>query len=153
MAVQTDHSIGFGHHHMQVVADHQNAAARRVADLPNQIVQCHFARKVDTLYGLVEHQQIRFSDHGAGKQHALEFAARELLHGRLEQMCRADSVQCGSNCAGRKMSCQRHQALYSQRQCPVDREFLRHVADLQTRLPRHCAHTGLEDPGRQFGGG
>ncbi|MNL42834.1 hypothetical protein D3C87_1653160 [compost metagenome] len=75
MAIEADHRIGFRHHDMEVMADHQYAAMRRIADLPDQFVERHFAREVHALHGLIEHQQVRLADHGPREQHTLEFPA------------------------------------------------------------------------------
>ena len=93
MAVEADHRIGLSHHHMQVVADHQNAGLRRVADLADQLVKGHLAREVNALHRFIEHQEIRLADHCPGKQHPLEFAAGEFLHRCLEQSRRANRLQ------------------------------------------------------------
>ena len=93
MAVEADHRIGLGHHHMQVVGDQQDTAAGPVADRFDQIVKRNLAGKIDALHRLVEDEQIRFAGNGTGKQGALELAAGEMLHLGAGKMGNAGRMQ------------------------------------------------------------
>lgn len=93
MAVEANHRVGAGHHHMQIMGNHQDAAAFRVANAADQFVKRGFAGKVDPLHRFVQHQQIGVSGNGTGKQRTLEFAARQVLHFRLQKMRNADGLK------------------------------------------------------------
>src|SRR5690606_1602407 len=86
MAVQADHHIGLSHHHMQVVGDQQDAATRAVAQFTDKLIESYFAREIDTLHWLVQHEQIRLARQSAGTQRALEFATRQRLDLHIYKM-------------------------------------------------------------------
>jgi hypothetical protein len=90
MAVEADHRVGVGHHHMQIVRDHQDAAAGAIANLADEIVERHLAGEIDALYGLVEDEKVGLAQDRAGKQRALELAARQRLHLGFGEMRYAD---------------------------------------------------------------
>ncbi len=59
MMVKAQHFVGFRHHQMQVVGDHQHGAVQFVAQLVDQIVERDLAINVHTLRWLIQHQQLR----------------------------------------------------------------------------------------------
>jgi predicted nuclease with RNAse H fold len=59
VVVQTQHFVGFCHHQMQVVRNHQHRAVKLMAKLINQIVQRNLAIHVNTLSRFIEDQQLR----------------------------------------------------------------------------------------------
>ena len=67
MAIQADHLVGGAHHQVQVVRDHQYAAAMAVAQLSDQAVQLGLAGDVDALHRLIQHQQARAGDDFVGQ--------------------------------------------------------------------------------------
>ena len=67
MAIQANHLIGGTHHQMQVVGDHQHAAAVAVAQPGNQAVQLGLAADIHALYRFIEHQQLRFTQQRTGQ--------------------------------------------------------------------------------------
>ena len=64
MAVEADHLIGGAHHQVQVVLDHQYAAAMALAQSRDQPIQLGLTGDVNALHRLVEHQQV-----GASRDH------------------------------------------------------------------------------------
>lgn len=73
--VQAQHFVGFGHYQMQIMGDHQHRAVKLPTELVDKIVQRNLTVDVDTLRRLVEDQQLRAAEQGAGKQYALGFTA------------------------------------------------------------------------------
>ncbi len=142
MAVEADHRIGTGHHHMQIMGNHQDAAAFRIANAANQFVKRGFAGKIHPLHRLVQHQEIGISGNGTGKQRTLELAARQMLDFSLEEMCNADGLKRLVKRYRRKPARQMHQTLDSQRHRPVDRQLLRHIANLEVFSARDAALIG-----------
>lgn len=145
MLVEADHVVGRGHHHVEVVTDEENAATVAVADLPDQPVEIGLAGEVDALHRLVQHQPVGFVKKGAGQRHALELTARQALDLPVEEMRdpglgepEADRLRAGMPGEG-------HEPPYRQRQCRIECEALRHVADLEARLAFHRAGAGLEE--------
>lgn len=61
MAVEADHTLGCGHHDVQIVRDDQHAAAVLVTDLTDKMKQLELARDVNLLGRLVEHQEVGFT--------------------------------------------------------------------------------------------
>jgi len=59
MLVKTQHFIGFGHHQMQVMGNHQHTAAQGMANLINKIIQRHLAGHIYALGRFIQHQQLR----------------------------------------------------------------------------------------------
>ena len=47
MLIQAQHFVGFGHHQMQVMRNHQYGAIKLLAQLVNQIVKRHLAVDVN----------------------------------------------------------------------------------------------------------
>src|SRR5690606_22987218 len=99
-----------------------------------QLVKRHFAGKIDPLHRLVEHEEIGTPDHGAGEEDTLELAAGKLLHGGAAQVAGPDGVERRFDLAGGKTSRKGHQALYAERQGPVDGQLLRYIANGEARL-------------------
>jgi hypothetical protein len=56
---------------------------------------------IDTLSRFIQYQQIRLAQNSTGQQHPLQFAARQLLHGAITQVCNAGA---GFNAASRSRS-------------------------------------------------
>ena len=59
MAVQADHPIRGRHHHMQIMADHQNRRPRLRPHLFDQTVERRLAGLVKALGRLVQDQDLR----------------------------------------------------------------------------------------------
>lgn len=51
--VQAQYFVGFGHHQMQIMGDHQHRAVKLPTELVNQIVQRNLTVDVNTLRRLV----------------------------------------------------------------------------------------------------
>lgn len=68
--VQAQYFVGFGHHQMQIMGDHQHRAVKLPTELVNQIVQRNLTVDVNTLRRLVQDQQLRAAEQGTGKQYA-----------------------------------------------------------------------------------
>ncbi|MNI90808.1 hypothetical protein D3C73_1483790 [compost metagenome] len=56
MAIQANHLVGSAHHQVQIVGDHQHAAAVTVSQAGDQAIEFGLTRHVDPLYRFVEHQ-------------------------------------------------------------------------------------------------
>ena len=76
MAIQADDRVGFGHHHMQVMGDQQNAATRRIANGADQVVKRDFTGKIDTLHRLIQNQKVWLADNSTRHQRPLKLPAR-----------------------------------------------------------------------------
>ena len=74
MAIEADHMIAFGHHHVQVVAHHENAAAMGFANGGNQFVELHLTEEIHRLHRFIENQKIRPAQQGPRQQRALQLA-------------------------------------------------------------------------------
>lgn len=85
MVVEAHHAVGGGHDQMQIMADHQNAAAKPAAQLSDQIVQAGLSDHVETLRRFVEDQQLGIAKQRTAQQHALHFAAGNALQRLVEQ--------------------------------------------------------------------
>jgi hypothetical protein len=98
--------IAFGHHHVQVVAHHEDAAAVALADGGNQFVQLHLAMEIHGLHGFIQHQQLRLAQQGAGQQHALQFAAGQVRHPCVDEVGHAGFGKGGGNVDFGRGECQ-----------------------------------------------
>jgi hypothetical protein len=58
VAVDADDPVGRGHDDVEVVGDHQDAAAPQAPDSGDELVKLGLARDVDSLDGLVEHEEV-----------------------------------------------------------------------------------------------
>ncbi len=97
MAIEADDMIAFGHHHVQVMAHHENAAAMAFANAGNQFIEFHFTEEIDGLDRLIENQQIGLAQQGPRQQRPLQFATGERGDARFFQMGNADFVQSPIN--------------------------------------------------------
>ena len=61
VTVEAHHLVGGAHHQVQVVGNHQHAAAVAVAQACNQAIQLGLPGDINALYRFVEHQQFRFA--------------------------------------------------------------------------------------------
>ncbi len=86
MPVQAHHRVGRRHHHVQVVGNHQDAAAQCVADIRDQLVERDLAAKVHALHRLVEDQKVRLACDRTGQKRTLELAARQVAHLAVRQV-------------------------------------------------------------------
>jgi hypothetical protein len=59
--IQANHLIGGAHHQMQVVGNHQDAAAVTITQSGYQAIQFGLACHVNALYRLIEHKQLWFA--------------------------------------------------------------------------------------------
>jgi hypothetical protein len=59
MAIEADHPVGGGHHHMQIMADHQDRGAGVLPHSLNQAVEGCLAGLVEALGGLIKDQELR----------------------------------------------------------------------------------------------
>ena len=56
MMVQAQYLIGFGHHQMQVMGNHQYGAIQFTSQLVDKVVQCDLPIDIYALGRLIEHQ-------------------------------------------------------------------------------------------------
>ncbi|MNC53382.1 hypothetical protein D3C75_1027870 [compost metagenome] len=129
VAVQAHHLVGGAHHQVQVVGDHQHAAAVALAQAADQPVQLGLAGDVDALHRLVEHQQFRLAQQGAGQQHALQLAAGDALQRTVDHLGGADFAERRQGAGAVDAGDQAQEAQHRQRQGRLDVQLLRHVAD------------------------
>ena len=73
--VDTQHPVRCGHDHVQIVADHCDRAAQRLANIFDAPIKCGGAGLIKALCGLVQQQQRRVFQKRAGDQHTLELPA------------------------------------------------------------------------------
>ena len=71
VTVEADHLIGGAHHQMQIVGNHQHAAAVTVTQTGDQAVQLGLTGHVYALHRFIKHQQFRLAQQRPGQQHAL----------------------------------------------------------------------------------
>ena len=144
MPVQAHHLVGGAHHQVQVMGDHQHAAAVAFAQRADQPVQRRLAGDIHTLHRLVEHQQFGLAQQGARQQYALQLAAGDLLQRVVEHVGRADFFQRGPRHGGADARHQAQETLHAERQGGVHLQFLRHVADSQFRSAPDLAAVRLQ---------
>ena len=133
MTVQAQHTIRSRHHHMQIMADHQDGTAHVAAYLFDLAVKRGRAGLIQPLRRLVEDQDMGFVQQGACQQYALELAARQVGHllfrqirdPRLQQRLRDGLAGLAAG--------QVQKAMHRQRQRRVDLQLLRDIADAQVR--------------------
>ena len=77
MAVEADDVVALRHHHVEVMADHEDAAAVLLPDVRNQLVHARLAQEVHRLDGLVQHEKFGLAQQGAGQKGALQLAPRK----------------------------------------------------------------------------
>ncbi|MNL35532.1 hypothetical protein D3C87_1575680 [compost metagenome] len=95
---------------MEIVRDHQDAAASGIADRADQIVKGCLAGEIHALDGFIEHHEIRLAGNGAGQQCALEFAAREVADFGIGEMRNAGGIKSGRDLSVLQRAGQCHQA-------------------------------------------
>ena len=136
VAVEADHPVRRRHHHVQVVADHQHAAAELAADLLDQPVEARLARLVEPLRRLVEDEEPRPPQQRLRQQRPLELAARERRElppaevrdpHPLQRLRPQTRVALGEP----------EEAVDGHRQRRIHGELLRHVADPEPRGADH----------------
>ena len=86
MAVEADNGVRRSHDDVQVVRNQQDAAAGRVADRLDQIVDRNLAREIDALDGFVKDEEIGLAGDRARHQGPLKLAARKMLYFRTKHM-------------------------------------------------------------------
>ena len=71
MAIEAYHVVALRHHHVKIVAHHQDAAAMAAAHVGNQFVHARFAHEVHRLHRFVKNKQFRLAQQCAGQKGAL----------------------------------------------------------------------------------
>ncbi len=66
VAVEADHLVGAGHHQVQIVGNHQHGIVELGGQLADEGVELDLAVDIHPLHRLVQHQQLRFDQQGAG---------------------------------------------------------------------------------------
>jgi hypothetical protein len=129
--IQANDTIGRAHHNVQVVADHQHATAKVIPDFLNLTVKVGGAGLVETLRGLVQHEQVRLIEQGAGHERALELPARQPGHRDISVAGDARSFKRFLY-VGRPVSFRQvEEPSDGERQRWVDMEPLRYITDTQ----------------------
>ena len=82
--VEAHYAVGERHDEVEVVRDHDDAAASVVPDLRDQAVEFGLSVDVHVLDGLVENEQFGVAQQGAGEQDALALSAGEVLDGMIQ---------------------------------------------------------------------
>ena len=54
MAIEADYPVTFGHYHMQIMADHENAATTRFSNAGNQFIKFKLTCKIHGLHRFVQ---------------------------------------------------------------------------------------------------
>ena len=150
MAVEADDAVGGGHDQMQVVADHEDAAALLLADAVDQPEEGGLALVVDAGGRLVEHEEVGTTEQGAGEQDALQLAAGERLQRPAAEPGDADAGERCLPLGGRMAVRQVEEAVDVDRQGRIDGEALRHVGEAQAGRARDPAGIGLDDAEHQL---
>src|SRR5471030_97921 len=134
VAIQANHLISGAHHQVQIVGNHQHAAAMTVTQTRDQAVQLGLTGHIDALHRFVEHEQSRFTQQRPGQQHTLHFATRHRLYRAVDDMLGADFLECRQRTSTVHSRHQAQEAQHRQRQGWIDVKFLWHVANAQFRL-------------------
>ena len=139
MAIEADDMVALGHHQVEIMAHHQNAAAVALSHRRDQLIHAGLTHEVDRLHRFIEHQELRFAQQGAGQQGALQFATRQALEACLLEVRNAGFVQRLVDLGLRWLQRQRQKSPYIERHIGDQRKALRHIADTQVLLPRDVA--------------
>jgi hypothetical protein len=114
--VQTQHFVGFRHHQMQVMGDHQHGAVQFAAQLVDQIIKRDLTIDVHALGWLIQHQQLRAAQQRTGQQNALRLTAGQLLQRRVDKVARLHALQRRENIGFSRARTQTQKTIYRQRQ-------------------------------------
>ena len=134
MLIETQYFIGFRHHQVQVVGNHQHGTIKLLAQLINQIVQRHLTIHVNALRWLVKHQQLRLIEQRARQKYPLSLAAGKLLHRRVNQMTGLHALQRRQYVALVRSWPQQHKAADGERHRGIKVQLLRDIAYPQMSL-------------------
>ena len=93
MAIETYNRICRCHHHMQIVRNHQDAAAGLVPDLADQLIERRLSGEIHALDWLIQNQQVRISGNCTRKKRTLKFTAGQVLYFRLHKMRNRNRIQ------------------------------------------------------------
>src|SRR5690606_9050788 len=126
------------------MGDHQHPAAVTIAQSGDQLIQLDLAIHIHSLHRLIQYQQVRLAQQSTGQQNALLLTAGYLLQRALRQVSCTDFFQRGQRSGALDAGRQQQKAQHRQRQGGIDLQFLRHIADPQTRLTLELATVGLE---------
>ena len=142
-----DHQVVAGVHGLlEVMGDHQDAAAEVAADPFDQLIHDVRAGHIDALRRLVEDQQVGPVNQRPRHQQPLELAARQGRDRRVAEPFETHSGEGGVDLVSGETAGQRHQAAQGQRQRRAHRQSLRDIAHLQRRRPRHVALGDVDQP-------
>ena len=92
MAIKAHHPVGFCHHQMQIMRNHQNRTALILADGLNQAIKLCLAGHIHALGWFIEHQQVRFAQKRTRQHHPLGFPARKIANLAVKHMAGPDMV-------------------------------------------------------------
>jgi hypothetical protein len=120
MVVQAQHFVGFCHHQMQVVRNHQHRAISSWRSWSIK-VQRNLAVDVNTLGRFIQHQQLRLLS-SAGQQNALRFTAGEFCIGASIR-CPPARVSAPENIGFTRAGTQAQETAHRQRQRGVQVNF------------------------------
>ena len=74
MAIETHHLVGFGHHQMQIMGNHQDRAVKLRTDVINQPIKFRLPANVNTLCRLIKNKKFRAQQQGTCQHDALGFS-------------------------------------------------------------------------------
>ena len=134
MTIETDHPVRGRHHHMQLVADHQDGASGFLTHLLDLKIEGGGAGLVQPLGGFVEQKQIGLVDERARKKNALELAPRQGSHLAVREVGHTGPLKRLRTGRPRGAPGQTQEPFHSDRQGRVDVQLLGDVADAQPRL-------------------
>lgn len=131
MMVKTHHPIGRRHHHVQIMADHEDATIPTSTGLLDQAHQLILAMDVEALGRLVHHQEVRVPQQCPGEQNPLGLTAGQRPHGPVGKRADPDFLKHLAALSGRHRTTKRQEASHRQGKCCVKLQLLWHVADPQ----------------------
>ena len=76
MAIQAQHPIRGGHHHMQVMTDHQHGKVHFGADLFDLAIKRGSTGLIEALRGFIQDQDVGITQQCPRQQHPLKLPAR-----------------------------------------------------------------------------
>ena len=138
MTVQAEHRVGGGHHHVQVVRDHQHRAAVSCAYRADQRIELGLPGDVHALHGFVEQQQLGVAQQRARQQQTLQFTAGDRCDRCLQQALNPH-LGCHLVHTCHVALCHLQETTRRKRQRGIDLQLLRHVADAQPLAPPDTA--------------
>ncbi len=146
MMVETDHLVCRFHHHVEIVGNHQHAAAVAIAHGGDKPIKLRLADHIDPLERLIEHQKIGPAQQRPSEKNTPPLAAGDALNRGVDQMPGADLVKDVSDAVARRAAGQGQEAGHRKGHAVIHLHALRHVADAKPAAAKYASPAGREKP-------